>query len=84
MLFGIFSIVFVGIIFLYYFLQGTRPPVLDLEYLKASQKTSTSTLPYEKDRRLLCPEWVNCMPGNDINVRCVIPPECEGYTQKAY
>lgn len=31
-----------------------------------------------------CPEWVNCMPGPDVNTRCIIPPGCEGITQKAY
>lgn len=32
-----------------------------------------------------CPEWVNCMPGPDLPPNhCVIPPGCEGYTQKAY
>lgn len=32
-----------------------------------------------------CPEWVNCMPGPDADPnRCSIPPQCEGYTQKAY
>lgn len=32
-----------------------------------------------------CPEWVNCMPGPDADPnRCFIPPQCEGYTQKAY
>ncbi len=31
-----------------------------------------------------CPEWVNCMPGPDVGTRCVIPPGCEGITQKAY
>ncbi len=31
-----------------------------------------------------CPEFVNCMPGPDVNRTCVIPPGCEGITQKAY
>lgn len=31
-----------------------------------------------------CPEWVNCMPGPDVGSRCIIPPGCEGITQKAY
>ncbi len=32
-----------------------------------------------------CPEWVNCMPGPDLpKDHCVVPPECEGYTQRAY
>jgi hypothetical protein len=32
-----------------------------------------------------CPEWVNCMPTPDVaGNKCVIPPGCEGYTQKAY
>ena len=34
-----------------------------------------------------CPEWVNCMPKigqNEQQGTCVIPPECEGYTQRAY
>lgn len=34
-----------------------------------------------------CPKWVDCMPkigpdgGKNI---CVVPPECEGYTERAY
>ena len=31
-----------------------------------------------------CPEYVNCMPGPDVTRTCVIPPGCEGVTQKAY
>ena len=34
-----------------------------------------------------CPKWVDCMPKIGPNGRentCVIPPECEGYTGRAY
>lgn len=31
-----------------------------------------------------CPEYINCMPGPNVNRACVIPVGCEGYTQKAY
>lgn len=31
-----------------------------------------------------CPEYVNCMPGPDVNRTCIIPPGCENYTQRVY
>ena len=33
-----------------------------------------------------CPQWVNCMPsyGNTGPNNCVIPPGCEGITEKVY
>lgn len=34
---------------------------------------------------VVCPEWVNCMPNFDGQVRpCQIPPGCEGITQVTY
>lgn len=41
--------------------------------------------PTNQGKTLNCPEWVNCMPGPVGTLsRCVIPPGCEDYTQKAY
>ena len=31
-----------------------------------------------------CPRWVNCMPGPQTNASCVVPPGCDGYTEKVY
>lgn len=34
-----------------------------------------------------CPKWVDCMPKIGPNGRgdtCIVPPECEGYTGRAY
>jgi|GEM_PF-2199724 len=41
----------------------------------------------DKKKYAGCPKWVDCMPKIGPNGRedtCVIPPECEGYTGRAY
>jgi len=40
----------------------------------------------EKENSNNCPEWVNCMPsyGDSDSRNCVIPPGCEGITEKVY
>ncbi|MCF7794755.1 hypothetical protein K9M50_00135 [Patescibacteria group bacterium] len=40
----------------------------------------------EKQNPNNCPEWVNCMPtyGDSGPRNCVIPPGCEGITEKVY
>lgn len=49
----------------------------------AWKRKGSETMPEEKYKG--CPEWVNCMPGMDLPPNhCLVPPQCEGYTQRAY
>lgn len=38
----------------------------------------------EKDKNIICPEWINCMPSIDEVRDCQIPIGCEDFTQIAY
>ncbi|MCL4404341.1 hypothetical protein M1432_03295 [Patescibacteria group bacterium] len=61
--------------------EGCGGPVPTKIEFSSSTPQATSA---EPGRPLDCPQYVNCMPGPDVSRTCVIPPGCEGSTEKVY
>ncbi len=61
--------------------EGCGAPVSTKIEFSSSTPQAAPTTP---DRPLNCPQYVNCIPGPDVSRTCVIPPGCDGFTEKVY